>query len=103
MRSLLHGVTADEQADWLRAPYCYYSFTDAALLLHAVNSLQILRGGCTTVSQEYWALPGCFTGNEGVFSELLLFGKHIIDTVSTLEMRSVVVWAVWREEAEDGC
>lgn len=42
MLSLLHGVTADEQADWLGVHYSYYSFTGAALLSHAVNSLQIL-------------------------------------------------------------
>lgn len=42
-----------------------HSFIDTVLLSH--SSSRPLWLACTTVTQEYWALTGCFIGNEDLF------------------------------------
>lgn len=92
MLSLLRGVGADEQADWLAAwpgaDYLYHSFIDAALLSQSTP----FRYLCTLISMYnchsgilgpyrllYWQ-QGCwfFLNYFLYFLELLLFQKHII-------------------------
>lgn len=74
MLSLLHVVTADEQADWLGA----HSFTGAALLSHAVNSLQILVYFDEPVQlsvRNIGLFLDAFTGNEGFLQSYCCLGN----------------------------
>lgn len=89
--SLLHGVGADEQADWLAAwpgaDYLYHSFIDAALLSQSTP----FRYLCTLISMYncrsgilgshwllYWQQGFVFVFLFFIFLELLLFRKDII-------------------------
>lgn len=73
MLSPLCRVTADEQAVWLGADNLHHSFTQMQQCYRMqstpVRYFYTWLGG-THVSQEYWDLPGCSTGNERF---LLLF------------------------------